>query len=34
LSQAEEAQLARIFEARKPRELERAEAEMPGDARE
>lgn len=34
LDDATKAKLAKIFEARKPRELERAEDEMPGDARE
>ena len=34
LSDAEEAKLAKVFETRKPRELERAESEMPGDERE
>ena len=33
LSAADEARLAEIFERRKPRELERAENETPGDAR-
>jgi hemerythrin superfamily protein len=34
LSDAEEERLARVFEARKPAELERAEANPPGDERE
>ena len=34
LTSEEEAKLARIFEARKPKELERAANEMPGDVRE
>ena len=34
LSTAEEYRIARTFEARKPAELERAETELPGDARE
>jgi hemerythrin-like domain-containing protein len=34
LSKAEEDRLAKIFERRKPKELERAETEKPGDARE
>ncbi|MCW3834659.1 hemerythrin domain-containing protein [Sphingomonas canadensis] len=34
LSAAEEERLGRAFERRKPRELERAESELPGDARE
>lgn len=34
LSDAETEKLGRIFEQRKPRELERAESEMPGDERE
>tara|TARA_Y100000815_G_scaffold242632_1_gene239665 strand:- start:1124 stop:1606 length:483 start_codon:yes stop_codon:yes gene_type:complete len=34
LSDKTEAELARIFEARKPRELDRAKEEAPGDARE
>lgn len=33
LSAETEAELARIFEARKPKEMERAEEEQPGDAR-
>lgn len=34
LDDATKAKLAKVFEARKPKELERAEEEMPGDARE
>ena len=34
LSDAEEARLAKVFESRKPRELERAEQNPPGDERE
>ncbi len=34
LTTEEEARIAAVFEARKPRELERAETELPGDARE
>ncbi|MGF7155722.1 hemerythrin domain-containing protein [Novosphingobium gossypii] len=34
LSDAEEATLAKVFETRKPKELEAAEEELPGDARE
>lgn len=34
LSDADEAKLAKVFEARKPRELAIAEKELPGDARE
>lgn len=34
LSDAEEAKLAKVFETRKPKELEAAEEELPGDARE
>lgn len=34
LSSEEEASLAKIFEKRKPRELQRAQDELPGDARE
>lgn len=34
LSKAKEAEIAKVFERRKPKELERAETEMPGDARE
>ena len=34
LDDATKAKLAKIFEKRKPKELERAEDEMPGDARE
>lgn len=34
LSKTKEAEIAKVFERRKPKELERAETEMPGDARE
>jgi hemerythrin superfamily protein len=34
LSEKAEAEMTKVFEARKPRELARAETEMPGDARE
>ena len=34
LSKAKEAEIAAVFERRKPKELERAETELPGDARE
>jgi len=34
LSKAEEERIATVFERRKPKELERAETELPGDARE
>jgi hemerythrin superfamily protein len=34
LSQAKEAEIAKVFERRKPKELERAETEKPGDSRE
>ena len=34
LSSTEEERIAKVFERRKPRELERAEEEVPGDARE
>jgi hemerythrin superfamily protein len=34
LSATKEAEIAKVFERRKPKELERAETELPGDARE
>ena len=34
LSKTKEAEIAKVFERRKPKELERAETELPGDARE
>jgi len=34
LSKAEEERIAKVYERRKPKELERAETELPGDARE